>query len=127
MGLWGWLSKHGVSLSELARRSGVSYTTVFVVAHGHRVPTYATARAISDATKGIVSVDAVFELHDNDCSGAATARNSANASNRDAANKKAGKSRATPRASSETQNSAPRARRATRRKRDGGAAVARAR
>jgi hypothetical protein len=44
-------------LTRLARDSGLAYTTVFFVAHGGSVKTLDTARKLSDATGGAVSVE----------------------------------------------------------------------
>ena len=44
-------------LTRLARDSGLAYTTVFFIAHGGAVRTLETARKLSEATGGEVSVE----------------------------------------------------------------------
>lgn len=46
---------------DLAEKSGVSYTTIKSVRKGMKVKLYAIAKAISDATGGKVSVEALCE------------------------------------------------------------------
>lgn len=47
---------HG-ALARIARRSGVSYTTVRFAAGGNPIKRYEVAKRISDATDGVVTVD----------------------------------------------------------------------
>jgi hypothetical protein len=49
------------ALSRLVERSGLSYPTVMKAAHGEPVGLYATAKAISEATGGEVSIESLCE------------------------------------------------------------------
>lgn len=61
--IWGmllrdWAKREGYgSLTRIFRNSGVAYSTVYNAYLGKRVGRYATAKAISDATGGEVTVD----------------------------------------------------------------------
>ena len=62
MKLCQWVEREGVgSLSRLARETGLAYTTVFEASHGTRTVRYETAKLISRATGGEVSVEDLLE------------------------------------------------------------------
>lgn len=48
-------------LSRLARETQLAYTTVFAIAHGQQTPKYATAKRISEATGGEVTIAELCE------------------------------------------------------------------
>lgn len=57
-----WLEREGSgALSRVSRDTGLAYTTVFDVAHGRRSARYATAKLISAATGGEVSIAEICE------------------------------------------------------------------
>jgi hypothetical protein len=57
-----WIHKHGRgAMAALSRDSGLSYITVFRASRGRSIKTYATAKALSDATGGDVSVQELCE------------------------------------------------------------------
>lgn len=51
----------GIPLTEIARRSGVSYQTVKRVSRGYRLDKYDKAKSISDACDGVVTVKELCE------------------------------------------------------------------
>jgi len=52
-----WIAQRPAGeLSRLQRATRLAYTTVFAIAHGQQTPRYATAKRISDATGGEVTI-----------------------------------------------------------------------
>ena len=58
-----WIRQRGHgAIADIARRSGLNYSTVWpLCARGERPKTYSTAKAISVATDGAVSIAELFE------------------------------------------------------------------
>lgn len=57
-----WIEQQGRgALSRLSEESGVCYPTVHSIFSGKQTPTYATAKRISDATFGEVSIAELCE------------------------------------------------------------------
>lgn len=53
-----WVQRRGRgAITHIFRASGVAYSTVYAAAKGQRIKRYDTARAISDATGGEVTVE----------------------------------------------------------------------
>lgn len=53
-----WVKREGRgAITRICRESGVAYSTIYTAYRGQRIGRYATARAISDATGGEVTVD----------------------------------------------------------------------
>lgn len=57
-----WVAQSAAGeLSRLARKTKLAYTTVFAIAHGQQTPRYNTAKRLSDATGGEVSIAELCE------------------------------------------------------------------
>ena len=64
MRLADWIQERGRgAMAALSRDSGLSYLTVFRASRGRAIKTYATAKALSVATGGVVSVEELCEEH----------------------------------------------------------------
>lgn len=65
MRLRDYLTRHGLTLSDMARRTGLAPSTIYRLMHGHHRPTRDTADRVSKATSGKVSRKALdAEWHD---------------------------------------------------------------
>lgn len=62
MDLQAWLERAGNSRSSLARRSGISKTTLHRITRGETVPRAKTAKAIEEATGGEVTAAELLGL-----------------------------------------------------------------
>lgn len=56
-----WVEEWNDNISQLSREAGVSRQTIYNLLNGKQVPTVGTARRISDATGGVVSVAAIMK------------------------------------------------------------------
>jgi hypothetical protein len=57
-----WCAEYGKgAISRLARKTGLDYKTVHPFAHGAAVKTWRTAKLISEATSGAVSIEELCE------------------------------------------------------------------
>ncbi len=53
-----WIKREGRgAITRICRESGVAYSTIYTAYRGQRIGRYATAKAISDATGGEVTVE----------------------------------------------------------------------
>lgn len=60
-----WVAREGSgAISRLSRETGLAYTTVFEAAHGRRAVRYETAKRISEATDGVVTIEEICEPAD---------------------------------------------------------------